>query len=66
LPPSTSVKQGEKPLSWPSKPKLERAKFSFARDGKGGTPFSVDRTTYDSTIQTLHDAIEEAKLGKER
>ena len=38
------------------------AKFSFAHGGKDGTPFPVDRTTYDSTIQTLHEAIEEAKL----
>ena len=27
-------------------------------------PFPVDRKTYDSTIQTLHEAIEEAKLEK--
>ena len=40
------------------------AKFSFAHGGKDGTPFPVDRTTYDSTIQTLHEAIEEAKLEK--
>jgi len=40
------------------------AKFSFAHGGKDGTPFPVDRTTYDSTIQTLHESIEEAKLEK--
>jgi hypothetical protein len=40
------------------------AKFSFAHGGKDGTPFPVDRTTYDSTIQTLHEAVEEAKLEK--
>jgi hypothetical protein len=40
------------------------AKFSFAQGGKDGTPFPVDRTTYDSTIQTLHESIEEAKLEK--
>jgi uncharacterized protein len=40
------------------------AKFSFAHGGKDGTPFPVDRTTYDSTIQMLHEAIEEAKLEK--
>ena len=38
------------------------AKFSFAHGGKDGTPFPVDRVTYDNTIQTLHEAIEEAKL----
>jgi uncharacterized protein len=40
------------------------AKFSFAHGGKDGTPFPVDRRTYDSTIQTLHEAIGEAKLEK--
>ena len=40
------------------------AKFSFAHGGKDGTPFPVDRATYDNTIQTLHEAIEEAKLEK--
>ena len=38
------------------------AKFSFAHGGKDGTPFPVDRETYDNTIQTLHESIEEAKL----
>ena len=38
------------------------AKFSFAHGGKDGTPFPVDRATYDSSIQTLHEAIAEAKL----
>jgi hypothetical protein len=40
------------------------AKFSFAHGGKDGTPFPVDRTTYDRTIQTLHEAIDKAKLEK--
>jgi hypothetical protein len=40
------------------------AKFSFAHGGKDGTPFPVDRATYDRTIQTLHEAVEEAKLDK--
>jgi hypothetical protein len=40
------------------------ARFSFAHGGKDGTPFPVDRATYDRTIQTLHEAVEEAKLDK--
>jgi uncharacterized protein len=40
------------------------ARFSFAHGGKDGTPFPVDRATYDHTIQTLHEAVEEAKLDK--
>jgi hypothetical protein len=40
------------------------AKYSFAHGGKDGTPFPMDRATYDCTIQTLHEAIEEAKLDR--
>jgi hypothetical protein len=40
------------------------AKFSFAHGGKDGTPFPVDRKTYDRSIRTLHDAIEGARLEK--
>jgi len=39
------------------------ARFSFAHGGKDGTPFPVDRATYDRTIETLHDAVRGAKLG---
>jgi hypothetical protein len=40
------------------------AKFGFAHGGKDGTPFPVDRDTYDRSIGTLHDAIEGARLDK--
>lgn len=40
------------------------AKFGFAHGGKDGTPFPVDRETYDSSIRTLHEAIESARLEK--
>lgn len=40
------------------------AKFGFAHGGKDGTPFPVDRETYDSSIRTLHEAIECARLEK--
>ena len=40
------------------------AKFGFAHGGKDGTPFPVDRETYDSTIRTLHEAVEGARLEK--
>jgi len=39
------------------------ARFSFAHGGKDGTPFPVDRATYDHTIETLHDAVARARLG---
>jgi hypothetical protein len=32
--------------------------------GKDGAPFPVDRMTYDRTIQTLRDVIDEVKLEK--
>lgn len=38
--------------------------FSFAHGGKDGTPFPVDRSTYDGTIESLRTAVAEAKLGK--
>jgi uncharacterized protein len=38
--------------------------FSFAHGGKDGTPFPVDRATYDATIESLHRAVQEARLGR--
>lgn len=38
--------------------------FSFAHGGKDGTPFPVDRRTYDATIDSLHRALTEARLGR--
>ena len=33
------------------------ARFAFAHGGKDGTPFPVDRETYDRTIDVLHQAM---------
>ena len=38
--------------------------FSFAHGGKDGTPFPVDRKTYDSTIDSLRRAVSDAKAGR--
>lgn len=38
--------------------------FSFAHGGKDGTPYPVDRTTYDATIESLRRAVQEAHLGR--
>ncbi len=38
-------------------------KYSFAHGGKDGIPFPVDRKIYDSTIQTLRSAINNAQLS---
>lgn len=40
------------------------ARFSFAHGGKDGTPFPVDRETYDRTIALLHRAVRRARLGE--
>lgn len=40
------------------------AKFSFAHGGKDGTPYFVDKKTYDRSISILTSAIEECELGK--
>ena len=39
------------------------ARFSFAHGGKDGTPFPVDRKTYDKTIDVLKKAIQASKIG---
>ena len=40
------------------------ARFSFAHGGKDGHPYPVDKKTYDQSIQTLHTAVEQAKIGQ--
>jgi uncharacterized protein len=40
------------------------ARFAFAHGGKDGTPFPVDRETYDKTIDILHSAMRHAKIDR--
>ena len=40
------------------------ARFAFAHGGKDGTPFPVDRATYDRTIDVLHRAMASAKVDR--
>ena len=49
-----------------SKPasKIDPARYSFAHGGKDGTPFPVDRRTYDETIRILNKALVIAKQKK--
>jgi hypothetical protein len=50
-------------LVYGSKPSWEDpVKYSFTHGGKDGFPYPVDRTVYDHSIQTLKDALEQAKL----
>jgi hypothetical protein len=38
--------------------------FAFAHGGKDGTPFPVDRATYDATIESVRRAVAEARAGR--
>ncbi|MDY0165468.1 MAG: DUF763 domain-containing protein [Thermoguttaceae bacterium] len=40
------------------------ADYSYAHGGKDGTPFPVDRETYDRNIVVLTDAVRRARLGE--
>jgi hypothetical protein len=40
------------------------ARFSFAHGGKDGTPFPVDRETYDGTIDILQRALNRASVDR--
>jgi hypothetical protein len=40
------------------------ADYAHAHGGKDGTPFPVDRTTYDRNIAVLTDTVRKARLGQ--
>jgi hypothetical protein len=40
------------------------ARYAFAHGGKDGTPFPVDRATYDRTIETLGTALNRANVDR--
>jgi len=40
------------------------ARYSFAHGGKDGTPYPVDRQTYDKTIEVMHRALNRANVGR--
>ena len=40
------------------------ARFSFAHGGKDGTPYPVDRETYDRSIEWLRAAVRAARMGR--
>ena len=42
------------------------ARFAFAHGGKDGTPFPVDRETYDKTIETLNAALSHGVAQSDR
>jgi hypothetical protein len=40
------------------------ARFAFAHGGKDGTPFPVDKLTYDKTIEILNNAINRSAIDR--
>ena len=40
------------------------ARYSFAHGGKDGTPFPVDRATYDKTIEVMRDALNRSRIDR--
>ena len=40
------------------------ATYSFAHGGKDGYPYPVEDKTYQTTISTIHKALQEAKIGR--
>jgi hypothetical protein len=39
-------------------------RFSFAHGGKDGYPYPVDRENYDKSINILHNAVRDSKIGR--
>ncbi len=61
--------QAERPVashasSGRSAPWRRWADYAYAHGGKDGTPFPVDRTTYDRTVDVLTDAVKKARVGR--
>lgn len=48
------------PASWE-----DPVKYSFTHGGKDGFPYPVDKEVYDNSINTLKEAVEEAKIKKD-
>lgn len=47
-----------------AKPSYEDpARYSFSFGGKDGTPYPVDKTTYDKTLSVLEKAVRKSRLG---
>ncbi|HID74564.1 MAG TPA: DUF763 domain-containing protein [Planctomycetaceae bacterium] len=59
------VIQGDGPdEASPTSDSRQWADYSYAHGGKDGTPFPVDRKTYDRNIFVLTDAVRKARIGQ--
>jgi Uncharacterized conserved protein len=48
-----------------AKPSYEDpARYTFAVGGKDGTPFPVDRATYDRTLSAIEKGIKQSKINQ--
>jgi uncharacterized protein len=48
----------------PPRPERKWADYAYAHGGKDGTPFPVDRATYDRNIEILIEAVRKARVGE--
>ena len=48
------------PASW-----KDPVKYSFTHGGKDGFPYPVDKEVYDNSIQTIKDALDQARIKKD-
>ena len=48
------------PASW-----KDPVKYSFTHGGKDGFPYPVDRDVYDNSIETIRDALDQARIKKD-
>ncbi len=55
---------GSGPAEPDGRPERRWADYSYAHGGKDGTPFPVNRETYDRNIAVLTDAVRKARLGE--
>ena len=44
---------------------LTAVKYSFTHGGKDGFPYPVDKEVYDNSIQTIKDALDQARIKKD-
>jgi len=52
------------PVEPDGRPERRWADYAYAHGGKDGTPFPVNRETYDRNIAVLTDAVRKARLGE--
>ena len=73
-PPPAAIRPGDEACTQDTGPRTARqgpdgrrwADYSYAHGGKDGTPFPVDRATYDRNIAVLTDAVRESPARGER